>query len=376
MLGRPSLVVEDYYSTPLPLPASIEQLSDDDVAFYWNDHGRKGKVYDDNAAGFDPPISEPCNAGSFLRCLANLSKIGQNTIIGLYSARLTSKSWKDTQGVIAGLCNELEMWAANLPPGLNFTQPNIGGGFMRERFIVQMSYIRVKILVTRPCLCRLDNRISEQTKVSSDFNNEMARKCVSAAKTLTDILPGQANAAYLYQIGPWWSMTHHLMQALTVLLLELSYDAVHDPESEEILPKVKKLIRWLRVLKRNDRVAGRAHDLAFEVLQDLASRLNIDMSDFLQEETRSPARANSQSSSAMDVHEPMQQFFTGEMSYDSGLSQQSMFAFPPSTCQEGLQAPEVTGSAFNMPLGPGAPGNSFFRTSHDEQNPLFSQLQE
>jgi hypothetical protein len=280
---------------------------------------------------------------------------------------------------MAGLWDELEMWAANLPPGLNFTQPTVGGGFLRESFILQMSYIRVKILITRPCLCRLDDRIPEQSKDSSNFNNKMARNCVSAAKTLTDILPVHASAAYLYQIGPWWSMTHHLMQALAVLLLELSYDAVHDPPGEEILPKVKKLIRWLRVLKRNNRVARRAHDLGFGVLQDLASRtdLDIDISDLMQEDAPSPARSNSQSSSAPGVRDHFQQSFTGVSSYDSGMSHQSMFPFPPRTYQGGLQVPEAASSATNLPLGLETPGTSFgnaFSTLHDEQNRIFSHF--
>jgi hypothetical protein len=331
MLGRPSLVVEDIYSTPLPLPVSMEQLTDDKMAGYWNNHGGRDKVYDDNAAGVDLSTFETCNAGSLLRCLANLSKMEQRTITGLYSARLMSKSWQDTQRTMAGLWDELEMWAVNLPLGLNFTQPIVGGSFMRERFILQMSYIRVKILITRPCLCRLDKRIPEQTKDSSNFNNKMARNCVRAAKTFTDILPVQASAAYLYRIGPWWSMTHHLMQALTVLLLELSYDTVHDPESEAIVPRVKKLIRWLRVLKRSNRVAGRAHDLGFGVLQDLSSRLNIDISDLLQGNSPPPARPSSQSSSTTDYHDQFQQSLTGVVNYDSRMSHQSTFAFTPHT---------------------------------------------
>jgi hypothetical protein len=380
MLGRPSSVAEEYCSVPLPLPAPMEQLADENTASYWNDRKEDGgKIYNDNAAGFDPPRSELCSAGSFLRCLVNINKIGQNAMISLYSATPMSKSWKDTQEKIAGLCNELETWATNLPMGLNFTQPTIDGGFMRERLMLQMSYIRAKILITRPCLCRLDERIPEQTKHSSDFNDEMARSCVSAAKTLADILPVQASAAYLYQTGPWWSMTHHLMQALTVLLLELSCDSVHDPESEEILPKVKKLIRWLRVLRKNDEVAGRAHDVGFGVLQDLASRTDTDtdISDLLQEDAPPPARSNSQNSSATSVCDHFQQSFTGVFNCDSGMSRQSMFAFSPRTDQGGLQVAEAAGSASNLPVGLETPGISFgnvFSTLYDERDHIFSHF--
>jgi hypothetical protein len=133
MLGRPSPVAEDYCSTPLPLPVSMEQSPMENMAFYWNNRGRGGKFYDDNAAGFDLPFPELYGTGSLLRCLVNITNIGQRAMTGLYSARITNKSWKDVQGTIAGLCNELD-----------FTQPNNGGGFTRERLIVQISYLGLR----------------------------------------------------------------------------------------------------------------------------------------------------------------------------------------------------------------------------------------
>ena len=378
MLGRPSLVVEDYCSVPLPLPASTEQLSDKNMASYWNDCGRGGKVYDENAAGFDPPSLELYTAGSFLRCLVNISRIAQDAMISLYSARVTRRSWKNIQGRIAGLCNKLETWATTLPIEVNFTKSAAGRGFVRERFILQVNYIRAKILITRPCLCRLDDRIPEQSQDSSNFNKEMAHICVGSAKTLADILPAQASAAYLHRTGPWWSMTHHLMQALTVLLIELSLDSIHDAESEDILPKVKKLIRWLGVLKKNDRVAGRAHDLGFGILLDLASRTNMDMniSDLLHEDESLPPESNSQSASATSVNDEIQESFTGAFNYDDRMSHQSMFASPLSTHQEGWQVPAAAGSAI-LPPGLETPGTSVgnaFSTLYNERDHVFTHF--
>jgi hypothetical protein len=209
MLGRPSLVVKDHYSTPLPLASIREQLSHENMASYSKDCEGWDQVYNDIAAGFDPPSPGLHSAGLLLSCLANVNTIVQDVMTSLYSATSTNRSWKEKQETIAGLCEELEIWSANLPPWLNALQPSVNGGFTRERLIIRMNYIRVKIMITRPCLSILASRTPKQTKITSEFNDAMARKCVDAAKTLVDILPDQPNATYLYHICPWWSIPEH-----------------------------------------------------------------------------------------------------------------------------------------------------------------------
>lgn len=377
MLGRPSLVVEDYFSTPLPLPVSIEKVSDEPLSSCWHNRGRGARTHD-NTAEPAPTTTEPCNSGSLLRCMAKLTMIGQRAMIGIYSAKLMAKSWKDMQGTIASLCGELETWAATLPSGLNFAQPNSSGNFRRELLIVHMSYIRVKIIITRPCLCRLDSRIANQTKFSDEFNKKMARVCVNAAKELANILSGQADAAYLYQIGPWWSMTHHLMQSLTVLLLELSYSTADISGNEDILPKIKTLVRWLRILKKKDRVAERAYDVAFGVLQSLAFRLETDISDLLPEDDASfSATPTSQHQSVIGDHERIQRSLIDEFNCNSGISHQSTFAFPLWLNDGDSDVPKFTDPAENSPLGLGVCGPPFsnpFGTAHNDENSNFSEF--
>jgi hypothetical protein len=42
MLGRPCLVADDYCSVPLPLPAPMEQLADENMTSYWNNRKEGG----------------------------------------------------------------------------------------------------------------------------------------------------------------------------------------------------------------------------------------------------------------------------------------------------------------------------------------------
>ena len=158
--------------------------------------------------------------------------------------------------------------------------------------------------------------------------------------------------------------------ALTILLLELSYGTVHFPEGEELLPRIKSLMRWLRTLKKNDTVAARAYDVAFGVLQRLAPRQNADISELLEEDASFSVTSHSQSPSVMGNHEEGQQPWTGHLNYEGEMGHQSMFAFPSNPNQGDVLIP---GHVPTWPLGSGADVLSFgnpFGTHHDEQNPL------
>jgi hypothetical protein len=66
------------------------------------------------------------------------------------------------------------------------------------------------------------------------------------------------------------------MQALTVLLLEISYEAIHFPhDRQDMVPSLKKLVRWLRVMKTNNGMANRAYIITMNLLQKLVIHINI-----------------------------------------------------------------------------------------------------
>jgi hypothetical protein len=66
------------------------------------------------------------------------------------------------------------------------------------------------------------------------------------------------------------------MQALTVLLLEISYEAIHFPQDRhEMVPSLKKLVRWLRVMKTNNGMANRAYIITMNLLQKLVIHISV-----------------------------------------------------------------------------------------------------
>jgi hypothetical protein len=113
--------------------------------------------------------------------------------------------------------------------------------------------------------------------VSPTFIRRMANICVDAAKTMTDLLPAQPHALFVYQNGPWWSIVHNMMQAFLVFLLELSYYPLIQQGTAELSKYAKKLVRWLRAMQ--DPLAERAYQIALNTLDAVASRLAIDISD-------------------------------------------------------------------------------------------------
>lgn len=172
------------------------------------------------------------------------------------------------------------MWASLLPDGLNFAAKdnNAGHRYRREKNTLCVFYHSTRILITRPCLCRLDRRIANQSAKSDDFNKQAAGVCVDSAKALADYLPDDPNydVAKVYAAGPWWSIIHHIMQSLTVLFLEMTNKASNfSLDQNRVVPALKKQIRWLRAMRSNNMMAKRAYTLVFDLVKKLVHTVDI-----------------------------------------------------------------------------------------------------
>jgi hypothetical protein len=220
--GRPSVGLEKHISVPLPLPLSTEDLIEATLTSRLTNRSRLHTAHEPlsptigfpltrGVLGFNELDVEPTNAGSYLRQTVKIGMITQKTLLELYSPNVVAKSWETVQGIIADLTGELETWATSLPPGLSFFLAGADPAYQRQRFILELYYHDTKILITRPCLRHIDRRIQKQTKVSHDFNQRTAATCVSAAKSISSLLPNNIHhdRVQLYQ-GPWWSIVRPL----------------------------------------------------------------------------------------------------------------------------------------------------------------------
>jgi hypothetical protein len=108
----------------------------------------------------------------------------------------------------------------------------------------------------------------------------MAEVSLESALRMLELLPDEPNAIKFYQICPWWCILHYLMQAATVLLLELSFGNIHMPEEEpHFLATAKKAVRWLYAMSECSAASRRAWQLCDSNLRRIAYGMNYDISD-------------------------------------------------------------------------------------------------
>lgn len=115
---------------------------------------------------------------------------------------------KDMQGRIKEYLSDLEKWSKNSLSNYIVPGSPQQSHMEREQVLLQMQYWSTKILITRPCLCRTERRIKNESDRSARFNSEMAEICVNSARALTALFPGEPSPDFVYKTAPWWSIVH------------------------------------------------------------------------------------------------------------------------------------------------------------------------
>ncbi|OJD29884.1 c6 transcription factor [Diplodia corticola] len=298
VLGRPTAIDQRFCSLPAPAPVEEAQI---------HKHGGK-RLEEWNSSQADAssaPASEdrkailrlesiPSTATHFRRRV-QLALISQKILVNLYSAATVQKSWERAQYEISALNDEVDHWYRGLPREYQFAHSEDESKFYRERILLGFGFYSTKIILTRPCLCRIDKRIEKQGLGSKNLDQERARDCVMAARSISDLLPDMdaPNVNWIYRNGPWWCIVHHLMQAMTVLMLELAFEVCHmaDPpvDQKSILQIAKKLLRWLTAMaSTGNESAKSACKQARNQFKGFSPFEHIDTSDLVQMAERGP----------------------------------------------------------------------------------------
>ncbi|CAI9629556.1 unnamed protein product [Alternaria burnsii] len=305
-----------------------------------------------------------------------LNLIQQKVLLSLYAPRTAVRSWQYVQTKIAELLKELENWVQTaLPPEdarpSTWTQRS---DLNRERFLLRIYYWSAKVLITRPCLCRIERRIATESSKSMNFNTDTAETCVEAARQMTMLFPEQPDTGFIYSQGPWWDVVHIIMQALAVLLLEMAYEGKHlKDEKADILACIKKMIRWLRAMKANDPVAARAHDVVYKILNTCAPVLREQVKELVDDDnnwTSQPARPARSGASPT--------FQSQSTSWDTpsgtGYSEEMPPNYPPPLSHDHFVDPLLQYPLSTQQLTPSTFGNPFF-TSFDQGVPIVEMQQ-
>jgi len=94
------------------------------------------------------------------------------------------------------------------------------------------------------------------------------------------LLPDEPNPVGLINISPWWCLLHYLVSAGTILMVEISMRAEHNPQQADgLLKDAKKVIRWLRAMAKDNIAAERSWALLTKLLIVSAPKIGGDTSD-------------------------------------------------------------------------------------------------
>lgn len=222
------------------------------------------------------------NNGLFFLYHTKLSVLVDDVLRHLYRPTVMEHSWAGVQAMMLRFQKKLQKWRSALPAVFDFAKDQRDQQFMHHRMCLGFSYYSTVIIINRPCLCKLDRKIPNETEKAREIDRTSAASCVLAARSLVDLLPDEPNVSWMYQVSPWWNMVHHLMQAVAVLMIEMSFRATHCPEmTDELLRAAQKPVGWLQSMSTEDIAAARAWRLSSELLGKVAPRIGRRIDDRL-----------------------------------------------------------------------------------------------
>ena len=304
MTGRPSCIIDSACTTPLPVPFDETDFQKEEVARLISSGSRgnssqlermavcsstpglNSSMDSDSNETVPAPKEPDINRADYLKTLppcmsmyclqlTTLTSIAKRTTVKLYGPEAIQSPWASTEFTIQSLMLELDSWFMNLPGAYDFTSTHTSQCPMNQRVGLALLFYSTKIGITRPCLCRLESIHSQGDNRAYDFCAKTAGECVESACHMLTLFPDAPDAALLYKASPWWCILHYLMQATTVLLLELAFKAQHVPEKKSTVSKAaKKAVEWLSTMSKSSLASERAWKLCDGFLHRLAPKVD------------------------------------------------------------------------------------------------------
>jgi hypothetical protein len=204
----------------------------------------------------------------YFACYANLLQITGEVVQVLYANHSITTTEREMQTRVIQLHIKAEKWHSDLPESLQYT-PERSGTF-NECFSIKLAlhYHSTKLLIGKPFLDFLRCYGNE----IPDFYIEKASSCVKAAHEILNLFPNQYDRTWLMELAPAWIILHFLLQATTVLIIQLSSSySIPLPSPKLVLEKSG---RWLNGLSVHDSAAQRAHGVCAMLLSRLSVILN------------------------------------------------------------------------------------------------------
>jgi hypothetical protein len=224
-----------------------------------------------------PVVELPINPSTYFIYRTQLSIIGHEIVTQLYCAATIKEKWSEVQDAIRRIDRRLLTWRDSLPKEFDiefdtWPEPDWDDPFTRPRTGLAMLFNSLRMILFRPCLCRFDGRIANQSERSKDFNQEAVETCIHSARKMIALLRwGARSTPRLYSIAPWWSTLHYLCEALSVLMLEMAFRAQHLPrDAAYILEDAKRGVNWLAMMADQSVSARKAWEIFDHLIRAVA----------------------------------------------------------------------------------------------------------
>ncbi|RPB05487.1 hypothetical protein L873DRAFT_1825208 [Choiromyces venosus 120613-1] len=296
MTGRPACIQNKDCSVPMPRPIEQEQYFSEEA--FGSALRRYSQIMappspspntarataTTNGQGSSIPLHIPSIIPEYPATYfiehTKLNQIISEALAQLYRPATKGRSWSDIQGIISALELRIMKWRADLPLLLDFGKRHRDQIYCRQRMALAFQYQYIRIIINRPCLCRLDYRIPNESKRSRGFNRSAAATCIEAAREMIALLPDEPNPIGLISTSPWWCLLHYLVSAGTVLMVEIAMRAEHNPQQADgLLKDSKKVVSWLRAMGKDNLGAERSWTVLSKLLIVAAPKIGGDTSD-------------------------------------------------------------------------------------------------
>jgi hypothetical protein len=139
---------------------------------------------------------------AFLDTQNRISSLTQRIMSSLYNERRTPRMWSNIHASMTEMLADLDAMCLTT----QFANTHTDAEQVLFAQSLQKQQIRLKILVTRPSLRRIERCAETGIHDFTPFDLSAAVECIQAAQYATQLLPDDMDPKTLYECGPWCMM--------------------------------------------------------------------------------------------------------------------------------------------------------------------------
>lgn len=156
---------------------------------------------------FSQHNTTPTSSMAYSDAQIYLASISQEVLSNLYTERRTARPWSQIHSMMTSMQVELDNWALEaMPHPLEDSQSPSDHG--AQYMMLKGQYYRVRILITRPSLRRIEQCTERCSENFTPSDQEFAETCIQTAQDVASLLPDEVNPRIIYEKGSWWTAVH------------------------------------------------------------------------------------------------------------------------------------------------------------------------